>query len=358
MSYVPPHKRHENVGIRASSVPPSLRPKLNKNIGSANTKIIYANDCITRWFLVGSESVDNNFQLVPVSSDWMKDAEEKSLVILAKSDVGKLGAPWLWVTEKVEDDLITGFERAKKALLRYGSEDVKLRLIARFGTLRDGSLNQRTLEKLKNYFYTNVSKSYFENIGYGVVHDMGFCVEETKELYHVKVSDNTKPDVTISCKCMAELSGLRHLVLDVSCLDQDLDMRLMVDSKNTLTSLSENEVKSLKGLTDSAVIDPTVRGGLRWPLGKNSCGDRYRVCGVWHTVATTYRNPNLRLQVREADRYDFRTGIGGGTSREVILKLKALSTKLSKEENVERKYVSDMLKDCLKVVWGYFLKQL
>ncbi|XP_010427106.1 PREDICTED: uncharacterized protein LOC104712010 [Camelina sativa] len=363
MSYVPPHKRHENVGMRGSSVPPSLRPKLNKNLGSADTKFINAKDCITRWFLVCLESEDNNFQLVPVSSLWRRDAEEKSLAILTKSEIGKLDTPWLWLTEKVEDDLIIGFDRAKKTLLRYGSEDVKPRLIARFGTLTDGPLTQSILEKLRKTLITDVPKSYFENIGFGVVHNMGFCVEEPKELYHVKVSDNTRPDVTISCKCMvdqqnkglsfykAELNALRHLNLDVSCLDQDLDMRLLVDSKRTLTNLSETEIKNLKDLTDSAVIDPNVRGGLKWPLGKSSCADRYNVCGVWHTVTTTYKNETLKLQIIEADRYDFRTGVGE-TTREVDLKVKALSTILVKEENVERKCVSDML----KAVWDYFLK--
>jgi hypothetical protein len=155
----------------------------------------------------------------------------------------------------------------------------------------------------------------------------------------------------------AELNALRHLNLDVSCLDQDLDMRLMVDSKRTLTNLSENEITNLKELTDSAVVDPTVKGGLKWPLGKSSCADRYIVCGVWHTVTTTYINQTMRLQIREADRYDFRTGVGG-TSSEVNFKLKALSTILLKEEDVERKCVSDMLKDCLKAVWEYFLKEV
>ncbi|KAL1212510.1 hypothetical protein V5N11_036085 [Cardamine amara subsp. amara] len=367
MSYVPPHKRHENVALKASSVPPSHHTNFNKNIGSKNTKIIYANDCISRWFLVGSQD-ENNFQLVPVSTEWRRGAGEKSLVILVKRDLGKLETPWLCAAEKMVEDLILGFGRAKKTILRYGSDDVKLRLIPRFGnvvfhgvssseTLRDGPIAKNTLEKLKKSFHTNVPKSYVENIEYGVVHNMGFCAEETKELFHVKVSDDTRPDVTICCKCIAELNALRHLILDVSCLDQDLDMRLVVDSKSTLTNLSEKEIKNLKELTDSAVIDPNVKGGLKWPLGKSSCADRYRVCGVWHTVTTTYRNKTstLRLQIREADRYDFRTGIGV-TSREVNLKLKALSTKLLKEENVERKYVSDMLKDCLKTVWDYFLK--
>ncbi|KAJ4895800.1 Uncharacterized protein Rs2_22594 [Raphanus sativus] len=344
MSYVPPHKRHENVALRASSVPPSLPTK------HKNTKIIYANDFISRWFLVGSEHNNNSFQLVPVSPEWRRWPEDKSLVILVKSESEKLGTPWLWVAEKVENDLILGFGRAKKMLLRYASEDVNLRLIARFGklvfngsssssgTLRDENVTKRVLEKLKKSFNTNVPKSYVENVAYGVVPKMGLSVEETKELYHVK----------------AELNALRHLTLDVSCLDQDLDMRLSVDSKRTLTNLSENEIKNLKELTDSAVIDTNVKGGLKWPLGKSSCGDRYSVCGVWHTVTTAYRNSSLRLQVREADRYDFRTGIGG-SSREVFLKLKALS-KLLKEEDAERKCVSDMLKDCLETVWDYFLK--
>ncbi|CAN7094964.1 unnamed protein product [Brassica rapa subsp. narinosa] len=360
MSYVPPHKRHENVALRASSVPPSLLTK------HKNTKIIYANDFISRWFLVGSED-NNSFQLVPVSLEWRSESEDKPLVVLANSESGKLEDPWLWVAEKVENDLMLGFGRAKEMLLRYASDDVNLRLITRFGkavfngsanssdTLRDDIVTKRVLEKLKRSFRTNVPKSYVENTVYGVVPKMGFSVEETKELYHVKVVfDNTRPDITISCKCMAELNALRHLIIDVSCLDQDLDMRLSVDSKRTLTNLSENEIKSLKELTDSAVIDPNVKGGLKWPLKKSSCGDRYSVCGVWHTVTTTYRNQTLRLQVREADRYDFRTGIGG-TSREVFLKLRVLS-KLLKEENVERKCVSDMLKDCLKIVWDYFLK--
>ncbi|EOA24246.1 hypothetical protein CARUB_v10017482mg [Capsella rubella] len=364
MSYVPPHKRHENIALRASSVPPLS--KLNKKPGKDDKTIIYAYDYISRLFLVGVHDDDEDYfhlQLVPVSSEWKRDTEEKSLGILVKSDFVKPENPWLWVSEKVEDVLILGFGRAKKMLLSYRSEQVKLRLIFRFGkilfhsepgtppstnnllygsseTVRDGLLTKvSALKKLKKSFQTNVPKSYVENIGYKAVPDMGFSIEETKELYLVKT----------------DLNVLRHLVLDISCLDQDLDMRLMVDSKRTLTNLSENEIKSLKELTDSAVIDPNVKGGLKWPLGKSSCADRYNVCGVWHTVTTTYRNQTLKLQITDADRYDFRTGVGG-TTREVDLKLKALSAILLKEENVERKCVSDMLNDCLKAVWDYFLK--
>ncbi|KAH0864986.1 hypothetical protein HID58_082197 [Brassica napus] len=258
MSYVPQHKRHENVALRASSAPPSLLTK------HKNTKIIYANDFISRWFVVGSED-NNSFQLVPVSLGWRRESEDKPLVMLAKSESGKLEDPWLWIAEKVENDLMLGFGRAKGTLLRYASDDVNLRLITRFGkavfnglviadkpcvvglvsahssdSLRDDNVTKRVLGKLKRSFRTNVPKSYVENTVYGVVPKMGFSVEETKELYHVKVVfDNTRPDITISCKCMAELNALRHLIIDVSCLDQDLDMRL-----------SENEIKNLAQRTD------------------------------------------------------------------------------------------------------------
>ncbi|CAN8254587.1 unnamed protein product [Cochlearia groenlandica] len=378
MSYIPPHKRHENVTLKASSVPPlPLHRNHDRNIKNVNTKIIYAEDSIRRWFLVSTQ--DNNFELVPVSLEWRKsDEEEKHLLILAKSDIGKIENPWLWLAKKIEDDLILGCDRAMKPMLKpYGLEDVNLRLIVRFGkvvfnraslskTIRDGLLTKTKLERLKKAFHTNVPKSYVENIVYDVVHKMRLCVEETKELYYVKVSDKTRPDVTISCKCKVDqehkglnfykVNALRHLTLDASCLDQDLDLRFMVDIKRVLTNLSENEIKSLKEITDSAVIDSNVKGGLKWPLGKSSCGDGYSVCGVWHTVTTIYTNANLRLQIREADRYDFRTGIGR-SSREVSLKLKALISK-SREDEVERKCVSDMLKDCLKSVWDYFLKAM
>ncbi|CAH8382735.1 unnamed protein product [Eruca vesicaria subsp. sativa] len=204
MSYVPPHKRHENVAVRASSVPPSLHTKLK------NTKIIYANDFISRWFLVGSEE-NNSFQLVPVSSEWRRGSEEKPLVVLAKSESEKFETPWLWLADKVENDLMLGFNRAKKMILRHASEDVNLRLFARFGkvvfkrsansseTVRDENITKRVLEKLKRSFPTNVPKSYVENVMYEVVPKMGFCVEETKELYHVKVGNIQEENVERKC---------------------------------------------------------------------------------------------------------------------------------------------------------------
>lgn len=64
-------------------------------------------------------------------------------------------------------------------------------------------------------------------------------------------------------------------------------------------------------------------GGLRWPLGKATSGDRFSVCGVWHTIIKVYTNPSIRLKARHVDRFDFRTSVGESAS-EVYLKLKGI----------------------------------
>lgn len=80
-------------------------------------------------------------------------------------------------------------------------------------------------------------------------------------------------------------------------------------------------------LINSAVVHQDVKGGLRWPLGKNAYGDRFRVVKVWHTVYKSYVNPFVRLKLRNADRYDFMTSAGEAT-KEVTLKLKHLTSEL------------------------------
>lgn len=70
-----------------------------------------------------------------------------------------------------------------------------------------------------------------------------------------------------------------------------------------------------------------MKGGLRWPLGKASSGNRYGVVGVWHTKAKTYKNSLVRLRVRDADRFDFRTSEGEVT-KEITLKMTGLVSQL------------------------------
>lgn len=86
-------------------------------------------------------------------------------------------------------------------------------------------------------------------------------------------------------------------------------------------------MEGISDLINSAVLDQDVMGGLRWPLGKATSGDRFRVVGVWHTVAKSYVNPFVRLKLRKADRYDFISSIGEAT-KEVTLKLKQVTSEL------------------------------
>ena len=86
-------------------------------------------------------------------------------------------------------------------------------------------------------------------------------------------------------------------------------------------------MNNLRDLINSAVVDSEMEGGLKWPLGKESSGGRYRVIVVWHIVTKAYRSSSFRLKARDADRYDFRTGTAE-TTREVYLKLKGIVSEI------------------------------
>ncbi|XP_010556807.1 PREDICTED: uncharacterized protein LOC104826016 [Tarenaya hassleriana] len=400
MSYVPPHKRRSKEPVRPCPVPESVSRKFTRNLnldGRQNTsgqgrKVIYAKDCILKWFLVGSDGIEDEIspsvKLVPVSSDYSEWnwRDGRKPWVLVNNDAGEKDAeigetvvrtPWLSVAEKVEDDIFMAFGQVKNGMDHPALEEVTPRLVARFGkillnghpsfsseSLKGGLVAESTSRESKKSFCTNVPTSYMESIKDAAVLKLGCCMEK-KDIYCVILSDKTHPDSTISCKCTVkedkrlvmhrvELNALRHCVADVSCLNQNIDMRLMVYSKRILTALTENEICNIRKLVDSAVVDPNVKGGLRWPLGEAVSGDRYSVCGVWHVINTVYRSSTFRLKVREVDRFDFRAGTGGA-AREVILVLKGISQKLEEGGEVERSSVSDMLKDALKMIWDHFL---
>lgn len=63
-----------------------------------------------------------------------------------------------------------------------------------------------------------------------------------------------------------------------------------------------------------------MKGGLRWPLGKESFGDRFNVVGVWDTKAKTFKSSSIRLKLRDADQFDFRTSTGE-VAKEVSMKM-------------------------------------
>ncbi|XP_016489544.1 uncharacterized protein LOC107809425 [Nicotiana tabacum] len=90
--------------------------------------------------------------------------------------------------------------------------------------------------------------------------------------------------------------------------------------------LTDEEIKGIKDLVGSAILDPDVKGGLRWPFGKD-----YDVIRVDHTIAKSYRNQPIRFKLRHADRFDF-TFSTGQVAREIFLKMPGIISQLRQKK--------------------------
>ncbi|KAL7185088.1 hypothetical protein ACSBR2_027092 [Camellia fascicularis] len=386
MSYIPPHKRHSKDIDKSPPPLESLTPQFHNNLNVTSSgsspkdkkakhsfkadKIKYADGAISRWFPVGFPSDLKSFeQKLPLSL-----VLDTHLTKENKGDV--LKRPWESIAEDVLEDL-SSFQNLRK-VMECQEVNLKPTLVARFGkilfhgspsvsleTVKGTSVSETTLRQLKRSFYTNLPPTYMTYTTNEVVPKIGLNFEEEKESYQVKLSDSMWPDSTIFCKCRIledckklelykiELNQVRHLVLDISCLDRDLDLRLMLCTKRIVTDLTDDEKCNIRSLINSAVLDPDVKGGLRWPLGEESSGDRYTVVGIWHTNAKTFRSLSMRLKVRHADRFDFRTSAGEVTE-EVSLKMTGILSQL-REQSGQIDMVTEMLKDNIKLIWDCFL---
>ncbi|KAL2539715.1 hypothetical protein Adt_00693 [Abeliophyllum distichum] len=404
MAYVPPHKRHSRGGAGGPSSSPSpttpletvnsnFKRKRNFNSKAIADKgvgksIVYAENARSKWFAVGLADdtllpIMTRLEPVSLESYERKSGEKPLTLVLCDHHLKEncedrrvfLAIPWAFVAGTVKQDLLWSFQQVRENMECCEFEDVKPTLVARFGkilfhgnrsfsleSISGKSVPESTLKQLKKSFYTNVPPSYVEYITNEVVPKIGFDLEGERELYHVKLSDKMRPDSTLSCKCTVtkdskklelckvELNQVRHMVADISCLDKNLDLRLMLRTKRTLIALKDEEIENIKSLIGSANLDSEVKGGLRWPLGKQSSGDQYTVVGVWHTNGKTFRNSSMRLKVRHADRFDFRSS-AGEVSREVILKMPGIIPQLHEQTDL----AMEMLKENLKLIWTYFL---
>ncbi|KAJ0259578.1 Uncharacterized protein HA466_0059120 [Hirschfeldia incana] len=379
MSYIPPHKRHSKDPNRPSPVPYSLVTKFKNNLDFKSTndkinRVTCSENFISKWLVVSSNGVKDELpasvDLVPFSSDSAECINGERPLVLMNNDSQKVSeqeerAQWLLIAEKFEEDLVLAYERAKTSV---EENQHVLRLVARFGKIifykrKPGPLAEFSQRNLKKMFSTDVPTSNLQHIMSNVVPNHGFAIDLEKDTYTVKVFHNSRPSETINCKCTikadgrlsmykAELDVVRHLVVDMSCIDKSLDMRLMLAAKRKMTALTEKEIRDIKELLDSATVDPNVKGGLRWPFCKSSSGeDGYRIFEVCHVRATIYKNQTLRLRVRETDRFNERTGTGS-VKREVTLILKDVNTKLQ-EQNIETGCVLVMLRDALGTLWDF-----
>ncbi|XP_038890293.1 uncharacterized protein LOC120079912 [Benincasa hispida] len=405
MAYIPPHKRHSRDMEKPSPTAELLAPQFNRKLNlrpsaphfvrkdlrpsgrkvDRSGKIVYANQAINKWFSIGSSDDGNLFpscvHLEPFSVQAIEDKRGEKPLALVNSNISQgnreeeeevITEPWASIVVNLLPDLLSSVGHAKNEMDQ--DADVKLTLVAKIGKVlfhgiseidKNDVPNDMTLRQLKRSFYTNVSDACIDHITAKVIPQIGVEFEEEKDIYHMKLSDARRPDVTLSCKCTTlpelnklklykvDLNPVRHMVVDISCLKQSNDMRLMLRSKKTLEKLTDDEMEGIVDLINSAVLDQDAMGGLRWPLGKATSGDRFRVIGVWHTVAKSYVNPFVRLTLRNADRYDFRTSIGEVT-KEVTMKLKQVTSELLREK-AEYDVISDMLNDQLKMFWNHFV---
>ncbi|OWM63215.1 hypothetical protein CDL15_Pgr010615 [Punica granatum] len=343
----------------------------NLNLGSKPSmdksgKIVCADTAIWRWFAVGLDGNETEgpppvlLQRVPVEVIERINGE-KPLALVRSSRLSEgqrtldsSDKPWTYLIEKILPDLISSskFMRGQMEAEGWNSKDVKPKLVARVGKilfiprrpsnweedLNKDSINEATLKQLKRFFYTNIPASYMKGIVDEVFLQIGVKFEDLKDVYSVKV----------------ELNKIRHMVHDISCIEKNLDLRLMLSTKQTLTSLRDDEEESIKALIASVILDPTSKGGLRWPFGKaSSPGDRYRVIGVCHTVSRIYVSPLMRLKVRDVDWFDFKTSVGE-TKEEITLMLKGIASELLGKK-LDINSVSDMLRNVLKLLWEHFL---
>lgn len=96
MSYIPPHKRHSKDPAKPTPVPDSFVTKFKKNLdfsisSDKHNKIIYSGDSISKWFLVGSNGIEDEFppyvKLVPLSSDSVECRKGEKPSILMNNNV-------------------------------------------------------------------------------------------------------------------------------------------------------------------------------------------------------------------------------------------------------------------------------
>ncbi|XP_023538040.1 uncharacterized protein LOC111798921 isoform X2 [Cucurbita pepo subsp. pepo] len=393
MAYLPPHKRHSNDMEKPSPTAELLAPLFNRKLDlrasgrkvDRSGRIIYADQARHKWFIIGDSDDDNLFpscvRLEPIALRANEHRMGEKHLALVYSNVSQgnkeeeeevVIEPWASIVVKLLPDLLSSIEHIKNEMNQ--DEEVKPTLVARIGKVifhgtsefDSNKLPTRAvMGQLKRSFRTNVSETYIENIRDKVIPLIGVKFEEEKDTYHIKLSDAEHPHVTLTCKCTAlpelnklelykvELNPVRHMVADISCLKQNVDMRVMTFSKKTVGKLTDDEMEGILDLINSAILDKDVKGGLRWPLGKASSGDRFKVVGAWHTVSQSYVNPFVRIKLRNADRYDFKTLVGE-VSNEVTFKMKRLTSELLREK-AEVDVISDMLNENLKLFWNHFV---
>ncbi|KNA24652.1 hypothetical protein SOVF_012620 [Spinacia oleracea] len=405
MAYVAPHKRLSKT--QGGDPPPTpVLPNFEKSLSLNSSRsgsgkrmdkstshvkgIVYANGSISRWLAVPSMDVlqlPSSLSLVPatIDSPLLKSEDKMFTLVNGQSQAEHHGIKscqlekmWASVAETVHADLLSAFQNIRNEMVDQNPEEFKTAVVARFGKVvfrwknpshdldftKENSVSESYVKQQRRMFYTTVPVEYMDHIKIAAVPELGVHFEGEKELYYVKLADAKRPNSVVSCKCRIhkdeqklelykiELNPVRHVVIDMSCIAKNVDLRLALCTKKTLIALRDEEMEEIRSLISSAIFDPNVKGGLRWSLGKGKSGGQYNVVGVWHTKEDIFRNPFMKLKVRKADRYDFLTSTGEVTGEVVLRLIQIMNLLVQGSEAID---VLTMLEDALKLIEKHFL---
>ncbi|XP_074568444.1 uncharacterized protein LOC141824986 isoform X2 [Curcuma longa] len=402
MAYIPPHKRHSATGNSPSpaSPPASFSRRFNQSLsldGPSHPRgrrppshqrcgimdIAYAAQSTSLWCIAGGCPHPDNFRLEPYPCDAVELREGyRPLVLSVAGDPPSVESeeeelpPWAAIVKGIERDLLSSLINAKSEL----APRIKMSFVARIGKVFFRGEPSSCLEsvrraaysgsdirgKVSKFFNTSLQNEHiqeFEQLEMAKL-GFGFDFDSQKERYIVKLLNKTLAGSVITCKCKVAEGGsleiykieqnrLRHLVVDVSCVSKDLDLRLMLYSTEVSKTLDDVGKDGIKRLVSNAVIDPNVKGGLRWSLGKDSVDGTFSIIEVCHVKYKNFKSQNMRINFRYADRIHHKTSFGE-VSNEVFFKFPGVSQQL-RDENFEPSSVLAVIQDAVKLIWIHFL---
>nr|CAD1836569.1 unnamed protein product [Ananas comosus var. bracteatus] len=308
---LPPPRFQQSLTLASPHLHGRRRGDLSSSSSSSSSfqhgggKIVYAAHCVSRWWLAGivggaggSGGVPESLRLEPFPCEIVeRRSGAKPLVVAAAADDGGMEEeeerPWVGIARRVEQNLVASARSAREEL-DAGDGNAKLSFVARVGkvlfhgdpstclnSIRKAAVAEEGFKnRVHKSFYTNVPNEFMKNVEQLIVKSIGFDFESEREHYHVKVFDKHQPDSTISCKCTVrkdgglelykiELNQVRHMVVDISCLHKDLDLRLMLVTKKLLKNLDDEVENGINQLISSAIIDSEVKGGFDGLLGRS-----------------------------------------------------------------------------------------
>ncbi|XP_026425227.1 uncharacterized protein LOC113321545 [Papaver somniferum] len=381
-AYVPPHKRYSKDGDDNNRPLPT---QFQMNVASSSTSNDHARkrgfvlnmpNAVFKWF-IESDDDDISIRLVLVDG----------FTCLRSTSLGNRGfaknTPWVSITERIGSELLASFANVRSAMdLGEAGSAIKPTFVARVGQIHlldppdniisscsssSKSEAETAAAHVKKHFCTNLPDSYMEAILGGVAPKIVADLYHSKEYYQVLVSDKRDPKSGIIIKCQIicgelkiqkiEKNPKKCFIANVTCLDRDLDLRLRLAIKRDLTAALKDdseEIKGLKHFVDSAILDGSVKGGLRWPLGKeHSSEGRYSIIKTCHSTVKTFKNSSIKLRLKNEDWFNFCIS-DGEVENELVLDMKGINDTLI-DKMLGMEPAIERLQETLKLVWNHLL---